>query len=526
MSNPKHLPIGIQTFPDIIAGNYLYIDKTKDLYQLINRNKGVYFLSRPRRFGKSLLISTLAEIFAGNRHLFTNLWIATTDYNWQTYPVLRFDFSQRLAKSADELQDIISTYLHGLATQHGITLTATNYQQQLIDLIQTLAPLNADDKVVILIDEYDKPILDNIENGAVASDIRDVLKGFYTVIKSLDAHLRFVFLTGISKFSKVGVFSGLNNLEDLTLQPHFATLLGITHPELEENLQPHLEAFSQYDNTSISDLLHQIRTWYNGFRFASHGETVYNPFSLFLCLKQQRFANHWFETGTPTFLLKLIRQRHYDVRQLDQLRLRELAFSSYDVETLQIIPLLFQTGYLTIKNYEKKHRIYTLDYPNYEVSHAFMQYLLGDFAHLEPSLSEAYHWQLIESLQQQDINRFFDTLHIFFANIPYDIQIAQEKYYQTIFYLIFRLMGLEITAEARTNRGRIDAVVQLDTATYLFEFKLNDTAANALKQIKSNDYFSRYRLSPQPIYLIGVQFDLGQRTIGQWEVETYDANQH
>ena len=518
MTTPaKPLPVGIQTFRDLISGGYLYVDKTPWLYQLIRYPKGVYFLSRPRRFGKSLLISTLTEIFNGNRDLFQGLWLHQSDYQWQQHPVIRIDFSQQRPKSATHLEQILTDILREIANSYQITLTATDYQRQFINLIQALATKK---QVVILIDEYDKPILDNLNDITEAQHIRDLLKGFYTTIKSTDEYLRFVFLTGVSKFSKVGVFSGLNNLEDLTLQPRYAAMLGITQTELERDFQPHLQDFAQYDGRTPAQLLTEIRAWYNGFCFSAHCEPVYNPFSLLLCLKQQRFAHHWFESGTPTFLIQLLHKNNYDVPLLEQLIANEIDFSTYDIERLQIVPLLFQSGYLTITDYEKDTLTYHLSYPNYEVKHAFLAYLLDAFSQTDLALNRNYLRQLTTALKQANFENFFHTLNTFLANIPYDIQLKQEKYYQTIFYLIFKLIGLEIGAEVRTNRGRIDAVIELDTAVYLFEFKLNHSASDALQQIKQRHYFQSYQTTHTPLHLIGVQFHLQTRTITAWETET------
>ena len=515
INNMKPLPIGIQTFRKIVEGNYLYIDKTEYIYQLIRDPYGLYFLARPRRFGKSLLISTLAEIFAGNRTLFQSLWLYNSAYTWQTYPVIRLDFSQESIQSAAQLEYLLIEYLQEIAGSYNITLEDKPYQTQFRHLVRQLAAQN---KVVILIDEYDKPILDNINNIEEAKKIRDVLKGFYTTIKSLDAYIRFVFLTGISKFSKVGVFSGLNNLQDLTLNWHYAAMLGLTQEEVEQYFDDRLETFAATTNLNKPTLLAKIKHWYNGFCFSAQCEPVYNPFSLLLLFNTHQFQNFWFESGTPTFLLKLIKSQQYDPRQIERLILTELGFSSYEIEDLDIIALLFQTGYLTIVNYEAKTRLYTLYYPNYEVERAFLYYLLGTFGSVPTGMTGGHLWDLIHALQVGDMVQFFETLNIFFANIPYDIHLKQEKYYQTIFYLIFKLIGLEITAEARTNWGRIDAVVELDDTIFLFEFKLDQSAAVALRQIQDKAYYQRYLNQNKPLTLIGVNFSPESRQVTDWQV--------
>jgi len=497
---------------------------------MVRYPKGVYFLARPRRFGKSLLLSTLKEIFEGNRELFQGLWIHGSDYQWAEHPVIRIDFSRSKVRNGNELETTIQEYLQEIASECKIMLGAGGYQKQFRDLIRSLAAQN---QAVILVDEYDKPIIDNIENVEEAQRIRDVLKGFYTVIKSMDEYLRFVFLTGVSKFSKVGVFSGLNNLEDITMSPAFAALPGITDEELRRFFCDYIADFAANEGVSEAALLEQIRRWYDGFCFAAGGERVYNPFSLLLLFKQRRFVNHWFETGTPTFLIKLLRERGYDVRELEDLRVDELAFSSYEVDDLKPVSLLFQTGYLTIKGYDTESRLYQLSYPNYEVENAFLRYLLDVFSSAENGMIGSYLWQLKNALQVGDFEQFFEVLHVFFAGIPYDIQtcterserIKQERYYQTIFYLIFKLMSLQVQAEARTSRGRIDALVELEEGVYIFEFKLEGAGdvQDALVQIKERGYAEPYRMADRPVYLIGAVFGTKERGVIDWAVEELET---
>ncbi len=297
----KPLPVGIQTFRDIINGGFLYVDKTRYIYELIRHSKGVYFLSRPRRFGKSLLLSTLDEIFQGNKELFKGLWLHDSAYQWQKHPILRLDFSLHRIQTAEELEESIKRHLRRIAKDAGFVLEDGPYYAQFEELIRLLS---REKQVVILVDEYDKPILDNINQSDEAMRIRDVLKGFYTVIKGLDANIRFVMLTGVSKFSRVGVFSGLNNLSDLTFRPYFATALGITEAELGEYFQEHIQNYCKSTGTAEEQFRTQIRQWYNGFCFAPDSESVYNPFSTLRLFEEQRFSNFWFETGSPTFLIK------------------------------------------------------------------------------------------------------------------------------------------------------------------------------------------------------------------------------
>lgn len=513
----KPLPVGIQTFRDLIRGGYLYVDKTRLIYELIRYPKGVYFFARPRRFGKSLLISTLDAVFRGDKDLFDKLFLARSDYDWAEYPVIRIDFSRQSVRSAAQLEQVIEFFVKGIAESYDIALQGFDYQSYFDNLILQLARKN---QVVILIDEYDKPIIDNITDVEEAARIRDVLKRFYSVIKAMDEHIRFVFLTGISRFSRVGVFSGLNNLRDISLDDAFAALPGITQAELERDFAEYIQSYAAEEGLSVAEVTAQIRYWYNGFRFSGKGEAVYNPFSLLLFFSAKRFSNFWFETGTPTFLINLIRTKEYDLTQIGERRLNETAFSTFEVENLQITPLLLQTGYLTIKSYDPATRLYTLNYPNFEVEDAFLTHLLGNYTPVETAATTDYLWQLIDALRTHDLETFFDVLKIFFAEIDYTLQIKQEKYYQTIFYLIFKLMGHRINVEVATDRGRIDAVIELDDAVYLFEFKLNGSAQAALDQIRQREYYVRYMKNGKAIHLVGVNFETASHGVSEWLVET------
>ena len=510
----KPLPIGIQTFKDLIEGGYLYIDKTQWIYQLVKNSKGTYFLSRPRRFGKSLLLSTLEEIFLGNKELFKGLWIENADFAWKKHPVVRLDFSKQKAKDTEALVRFIISELNTIAQKYNVHLEEKDYYSQFQELI---SKLSVQEKVVILIDEYDKPIIDHLENTEKAVEMREVMKGFFTILKGNDSHIRFLLLTGVSKFSKAGVFSNLNHLDDLTLNNMSSTLVGITQAEIEENFSEYIEATMSELKMQREDLISKIQHWYNGYRFSKKGEKVFNPFSTLQFFNRMDFQHHWFETGTPSFLIKQIIKQNYDIITIP-MQVDELAFSSYEVDDLQLTPLLLQTGYLTIKDYNDEFMTYTLDYPNFEVKQAFLNYILKK---LETNqVSNTHILKLTKAFKENDLENAFDYLREIFANIDYDIQIHQEKYYQTIFYLIFTLIGLKIKAEVKTNKGRIDAVIK-DQSIYLFEFKLNGTKEEALEQIKSKKYYEKYLGKGKSIYLIGAEFR--DKNVGEYIVEEWNG---
>jgi hypothetical protein len=509
----KKLPIGIQTFRDIVQNDYLYVDKTEKIFDLVKNPKGVYFLARPRRFGKSLLISILNEIFEGEKELFKYLWIYRSDYAWEKYPIVRIDFSKEKAENKDDLKGFILYQLKNIADKYGISLTRDKYYEAFDELLTQLSQIN---KVVILIDEYDKPIIDNIENKELAVELREILKGFYTIIKACDEYIRFVFLTGVSKFSKAGVFSGLNNLEDISMDIKHSSLLGITREEMGDSFKNHIDQFAASEGVSKPELIKKITCWYDGFCFSKSCEKVFNPFSALLLFKKLSFENYWFESATPSFLIKLIKEKDFDLKRLDGVKVDESAFSSYEIENLKLVPILFQTGYLTITDYDKERMEYTLAYPNFEVKNSMTKYLAETYSFVERELVHGYAWKLIDALRDHDYELFFDTLRIFFANIPYDLHIEREKYYQTVFYLIFSLIGLKVEAEVRTNKGRIDAVI-MDKDVHIFEFKFEKDKDKALGQIKEKRYFEKYQSAGKDVYLFGVEFK--DRNVGEWVVE-------
>ncbi len=519
---PQPLPIGLQTFRDIREGGFLYIDKTEHLYHLVHRI-GAYFLSRPRRFGKSTLISTLEEIFLGNRELFHGLWIEQSDYSWHPYPVIRIDFNDY--KPSVPLEKYLQKVVSDIAQEHDLTLPDDlDYGDQFKALIQQAAKQSPASKVVLLVDEYDKPLIEVLTETERAVAQQKILKGFYSVIKSVDAQLQFVFLTGVSKFSHVGVFSGLNHLTDLSRLPRYADLLGLTHDELKVSCEPHIHNLAEAYGLTFEQTLKKIRHYYNGYRFSLRDCQVYNPFSTLQVLEHQVFKYFWFETGTPTFLIQLIRSRNFDLTRLDQLELKESAFSAYDVEQLQLPALLFQTGYLTIQNYDSQFEFYRLGYPNLEVREAFTQNLLNSFFTPEHFFDQTPLHHMLRALQNADMDAFFQNLTTLFATIPYDIQIPLERYYQSIFYLTFTLIGVHIQAEIRTNRGRIDIVLETDSTTFLFEFKFDGTAQEAMDQIHQQGYAEKYQATQKSLLLIGANFDGKTRNVGEYLVERQRAD--
>jgi len=374
-----------------------------------------------------------------------------------------------------------------------------------------------DQKVVILVDEYDKPILNHIGKESV-KEIQGMLKNFYSVIKTTEPYQRFALITGVSKFSRVSIFSDLNNLTDLTMTAPEATLLGYTQEELEENFGGYIEAVAEAQGLSKEECLEKLKLWYNGYRFEERATTVYNPVSVMKCFQNKKFSNFWFETGTPTFLIELFKNKIVD---LEKTTAFESDFSTYEPDELSTLPLLFQTGYLTIKGAEMmgEETCYTLGFPNSEVKCSFSRYLAQGFSNLQGVELTGASIRIIKALNENRLDEMLETMKVFFTNIPYDITIAQEKYYQTIFYTVFNVLGSMIDAEARTNTGRIDAVAKTDKYIYIFEFKLNGTAEEALQQIEDKEYALPYANDPRKLFKVGIEFSRESRNIDRWLVQ-------
>ncbi len=519
----QKLTSSIYGFETLIERGYLYVDKTEYLWKLVQNYGESYFLSRPRRFGKSLTVSTLKAIFEGKRELFKGLAISKVDYDWKKYPVLHLDMGNCMAKTAGELKLFLAKMLEIQASEHNVKLgkvDADLIPSFFEDLILKLSEMN---DVVILIDEYDKPILGNI--GTPEADaVLDVLKGFYSTIKKCNDKERFVFITGVSKFSHVSLFSDLNNLTDLTMNWNFATMLGYTQEELENFFSEYIDRACQQTGMTREKLLPKIKRWYDGFRFHANAESIYNPVSLAKFFENHaEFSNYWFDTGTPSFLLDLIKKTNYDFEKALTRPMNKFAFQKYEVSKADPLPLLLQTGYLTIKSSfeELGQQFYHLGFPNYEVEEAFNAYLLNAYTAIDKEISAMYLVEMVQNLRSGNVEEFMDCARTYFANIPYDIQkkMDYECNYQLVFFLLFQSMPGVVTAEARTNSGRIDAVAEVEEYVYIFEFKIDRSAEIALDQIREKKYYQKYRHSGKKIVLIGANFDTKEHQLTDWEIE-------
>ncbi|HLP47958.1 MAG TPA: AAA family ATPase [Candidatus Kapabacteria bacterium] len=515
----KNLPLSIQTFRDFIEEDYIYVDKTKQIHDLFATGGKYYFLSRPRRFGKSLLISTLAEIFSGNKELFKGLWIYDK-IEWIQHPVVHLDLSKLTFKTPEMLENALDIRVEKIAADYNVPLDHGLFLKEKFG--QLLEKLSQKQKVVILVDEYDKPITEHLEAGKIetAKNIRKVLKNFFGIIKGSDAFLRFVFITGVSKFSRVSIFSDLNNLVDITLMENFADILGYTEAELTHYFAPYIDRITKKRGISKSYLAETIRNWYNGYSWDGE-HFVYNPFSILNLFNANRFRNFWFTSGTPTFLIQLIRRNKSEITEFENLTVENYTFDSYDIENIDIAALLFQTGYLTIKKItiEDEEETYHLSYPNKEVRDSFLTYLLGEFSRKDMSFSSRFLKRINELVKADDIDGFIREIKSLFASIPSHIFIGdREAYYHSIIYLILKLAGADVRCEVPTNIGRIDAVLETGNKIYIMEFKLG-SEHEALEQIKKMKYYEKYLGSGKEIVLLGTGFDIKQRNIGNYLLE-------
>ena len=512
----KDITSSVYNFEDLIQGNFLYVDKTEYIWELIRPAKEMYFLSRPRRFGKSLTVSTLKAVFEGKKELFKGLAIYDKPYDWKQYPVIHLDLNGFDFSSLSAVKNSLIRLMKETAAYHNVKLTESSPDNMFREII---GELSQQQNVVILLDEYDKPILNNI-GKAESADVLTCMKSFYSVIKAFEDKLRFAFITGVSKFCHVSLFSDLNNLTDISMDALYATMFGYTQEELDFHFGDRISALA--GEQDIEAFKTKIKYWYNGYRFEENAKTVYNPVSLAQFFESGgKFNNYWFSTGTPSFLMELTKKTDFDFRSvIGGDSVPEIAFSAFEIDNIDPLTLLLQTGYVTIKGTEERfgQTWYYLDFPNTEVTTAFSAYILNSYAGKTQTNGVRFVAEFATSLLNNDLKKLRKAMEVFFAGIPYDVHKKQESTFQGIFFSMFRLLGVYIEAESATNDGRIDAVVQTPKAIYLFEFKL-DNDPSALEQIKQKEYFKKYLLDKRDIYIIGVNFDTVKGNLVGWNDE-------
>ena len=514
----QNLPIGMQSFESIRQNNFLYVDKTKHIYNLANSNR-YYFLSRPRRFGKSLFLSTLKAYFLGKKELFKGLYIETVEKDWTEYPVIYLDLNSGIYTTEEELYRVLNYPMQRLEQKYSIDVKEPSLSVRLKNIVLT-AFEQTGKQVVILVDEYDKPLISTLDNEELHNKYKTILKGVYSILKECDKYIRFGFLTGVTKFSKISLFSDLNNLMDISLDENYTDICGITEEEIKTNFKEHLQAFAEKEETTSEDILSQLKAMYDGYHFSKNTDVdIYNPFSLINSLTRREFENYWFQTGTPTFLIKLLQENDYDLKDLSEGKITAKDLTSKESMMNAPVALFYQSGYLTIKDYNKKSGAYKLGYPNKEVEESFLDFILPKYMHTNENASFSYVEKMYENLENGEIEDFLKTMKTFFASVPYDLIKDTENHYQTVIFIICKLIGFIVEAEYKIVNGRIDMIVRTDNFLYLFEFKFDKSAEEALQQIDSKDYPLAFQQDERKLYKIGVNFSSQTKNIDEYIIQ-------
>jgi len=513
-------PVGIQTFDKVIEGGFSYVDKTALVYQLAHYAQN-QFLSRPRRFGKSLLVSTLQAYFEGKKELFKGLEIEKLEQEWISYPVIHIDMSSSKYYCLENLHITLDGLLSNLESLYhvgGVAKDSRAYGQRMKNIIESIVAQTGK-KVVVLIDEYDAPMYDSMKNKKMQDEIREIMRDFFSPLKQQDANLRFVFITGISKFSQMSIFSELNNLKILTMKDEYASVCGFTEKELLDEFEDDIHELADANELSYEEALAELRKYYDGYHFSAKSPGIYNPFSIINALDDKECNNYWFSSGTPTFLIELLQEKGYDMLQLDELWASESRFNVPTEKITDPVPVLYQSGYLTIKEYDRGRRQYRLGFPNEEVRQGFSESL---FRYYSPdgmgnydALCGAYYEHVT---RDGDMEAFIPHLKTFYDKFPYTLVNNNERHYQAVMYTIFAMLGADVTPELSTSDGRIDMVLKTSACIYVFELKYGKEAAVAMKQIEDKRYAAAFMDDKREKVLVGINFSEDSRTIDDWKV--------
>jgi hypothetical protein len=513
----RRYPIGIQTFSEIITGNYVYVDKTKYIYELVNSFSYI-FLNRPRRFGKSLLTTTLESYFLGKKELFKGLAIDSLETEWKTYPVLHFDMSWAKLGTIENLQAVIDDQLKSYESKYGITKDSEDFGVRLKKLIVD-CPQKYGLQTVVLIDEYDAPLLNVIDDKDKLSNVRNFMRNFYAPLKACDQYLRFVFITGITKFSQLSIFSELNNLTNISMLPKFSAICGITQNELETNMKGGIAELGESEDMSYEEMLALLKRNYDGYHFSRKSEDIYNPFSLMYVFGTMNIDNYWFSSGTPTFLTKLLKRFDVDLTMIDNAEALSSEFDAPTEAMTSILPILYQSGYVTIKDYNRNTDIYRLRLPNKEVSYGLMHALIPYYVMSDTLTTTNTMVKMYSDLLHDDMDSALNRLKVFMAELPYELENKTEKHFQTIIYVIFKMMTKYVDVEISTATGRIDMVLKTNTRIYVMEFKLDKSPEEAIAQIDTKEYLIPYSIDNRPKVKVGINFSSDTRTLDGWIIE-------
>ena len=514
----KRLPVGIQTFSEVIDLDCLYIDKTEYIWNMIHLSKYI-FLSRPRRFGKSLLLSTLQAYFEGRKDLFKGLFIETVEKNWTEYPVLRLSMASGKHMEKDQLERYLLNILQENERRLGISSDSKDPNVRLKNLIFS-AYEKTGKKVVVLIDEYDAPLLDVVHEKETLPMLRNVMRNFYSPLKDCDPYLEFVFLTGITKFSQLSIFSELNNLKNISMRPDYAAVCGITEEEMLTQMTDYIDDFAEAQQITRDEAIEGLKLQYDGYHFTWPSPDIYNPFSLLNAFQDHDYTNYWFGSGTPTYLIEMLRKYNVVPSKIGGRLVLASAFDAPTENMKDITPLLYQSGYITIKEYDRASKLYTLDIPNTEIRVGLMESLLPNYVNEFYVEGGTTIGCMYLALLKEDLDEMFRLLQAYLLTVPYCDNANSEGHYQQLLYVIFSLFGRYVDVEVHTPTGRVDIVMKTAKALYLFELKLNMSAQTAINQIDLKDYSSKFALSGLPIVKVGINFDPERRTIGDWKVVT------
>lgn len=510
-------PIGIQTFSKIREGNYLYIDKTAYVYRMTHSASSYMFLSRPRRFGKSLLTSTLHSYFSGRKDLFHGLAMEKLEKEWTEYPVLHFDMSTAKHADSEQLLQELNLKLYGYEQIYGRLEEEINPNQRLMGLIKR-AYEQTGKKVVVLIDEYDAPLLDVVHERENLDVLRNIMRNFYSPLKACDPYLRYVFLTGITKFSQLSIFSELNNIENISMDEPYAAICGISEDEIRSQMEEDVDRLAKNLEVTLEEALMKLKENYDGYHFTYPSPDIYNPFSLLTAMEKGKIGSYWFGSGTPTYLIKMLDKFGVKPSEIGRKQLKSSAFDAPTETMTDAVPLLYQSGYITIKDYNKMLDLYTLDIPNKEVRLGLMESLLPHYVDNKTPEATTMVAYLFYDIQNGDMDAALHRLQEFLSTIPYCDNTKFGGHYQQVFYIIFSLLGYYVDVEVRTPRGRVDIVLRTKTTLYLMELKLDKSAGEAMEQIDLKNYPERFALCGLPVVKVAVSFDSERCTIGDWKI--------
>lgn len=506
-------PVGVQNFEKIRKEGYVYVDKTALIHRLV-KSGTYYFLSRPRRFGKSLLISTLEAYFSGKKHLFEGLAIEDLETEWNEYPVLHFDLNAKKFDAVEDLYELVGRQLERYELQYETVAVDQSLDGRFYNLVMSIAD-KTHKRVVILVDEYDKPLLQTIGNSELQNTYREILKAFYGVMKSCDGQIHFGFLTGVTKFGKVSVFSDLNNLDDISMDPAYYEICGISENELNEYFDTEIGELAEVNELTKEQAYDRLRSEYDGYHFCENVSGIYNPFSVLSTLRKNRFGNYWFETGTPTYLVELLKKSDFQLDRIDGYKTGKDVLNGIDPDSP--VAMIYQSGYVTIKDYDSEFDLVTVGFPNKEVERGFLLFLLPFYTNLKKEDSNFFVSRAVQALKNGDAEVFMSYMKSLLAGYPYELIKDTENHYQNVVYLTLKLMSVYLVdAEFRTSNGRIDLLVRTDKYIYVMEFKYDGSAQEAMDQIESKEYPLPFAMDSRTIVKVGVNFSGKTRNIENW----------